>query len=59
MTAVEQFYADLYWSVKREPDEGTATAAIKVHAQACGLVAFVLNVHPDAIARAVAEGSHA
>lgn len=45
----------MYRTVKREPDEGTASAAIRVHAQACGFVAYAFNVHPDYVARCVAE----
>lgn len=46
--------AAMYRRVKRKPEEGTATAAIKCHAQACGFVAYAFNVHPDAVAREVA-----
>lgn len=51
----DQMMATMYRSVRRKPAEGTAMAAIKVHAQACGLVAYVFNVHPDAVARAVRD----
>jgi len=47
--------SDMYWNVKRENKEGTITEAIKTHAQACGLVAFAANIHPDRVARAVRD----
>ena len=47
--------AKLYWQVKREPKEGTIRDAITAHAQACGFVAYVADVHPDAVARAVRD----
>jgi isochorismate hydrolase len=47
--------AEMYWRVKRSPEEGSVSAAISCHAQACGIVAFVSNVHPDNVARAVAD----
>jgi len=51
----EQAMAAMYHRVIRAPLEGTAGAAIKVHAQACGFTAYAFNVHPDQVARAVAE----
>lgn len=45
----------MYRRVKREPEEGTVSAAIVVHAQACGLIAYVLGMHPDAVARVVRD----
>lgn len=45
--------AALYDLVKREPNEGTLAPAIKAHAQACGLVAYICDVHPDDVAQAV------
>ena len=51
------FALELYRRVKRDPREGTITDAITVHAQACGFVAWLMNVHPDAIAAAlIGEG---
>ncbi len=47
--------AALYYRVKREPDEGSIAAAIRVHVQACGFVAYVFNVHPDRVAEAVRD----
>lgn len=44
-----------YRRVLRPPCEGTATAAIKEHSAACGLLAYVLGLHPDRVAEAVAE----
>ena len=49
--------AAMYRRVIRQPSEGTAGAAILVHAQACGFVAYAFNVHPDVVARAVQEAS--
>jgi hypothetical protein len=50
--------AAMYQRVRRQPKEGTITAAILVHSQACGLVAYAYDVHPDAVARVVAECAH-
>ena len=47
----------MYYRVYRKPREGTAGEAIKAHAQACGFVAYALDVHPDEVARVVADGS--
>ena len=47
--------AAMYARVVRKPVEGTAGAAVKVHAQACGFVAYAFDVHPDEVARAVSE----
>lgn len=47
----------MYRRVKRSPSEVIAAAAIEVHAQACGFIAYAFNVHPDTVARAVAEAS--
>ncbi len=45
--------AQMYLNVKRAPSDSGIYQAIKVHAQACGLIAFVANVHPDDVALAV------
>lgn len=50
----DQLLAGCYRRVLRPPTEGTAGAAITQHATACGLVAYVMGVHPDTVARAVA-----
>lgn len=55
MDARAQAAADMYHRVFREPREGTISAAIKSHSQACGFVAYALDLHPDEVARAVAE----
>jgi hypothetical protein len=47
--------AECYGRVVRAPREGTASAAIVEHSAACGLVAYVFGVHPDQVARAVAD----
>jgi hypothetical protein len=49
-----QLLAECYRRVKREPKEGTIAEALLEHAQACGLVAYVLGVHPDEVAKAAA-----
>jgi len=51
----ESLAADLYARIKRKPGEGTASEAMKCHSQACGMVAFMLDIHPDAVAGAVAK----
>lgn len=56
-SADEPMMVALYHETRRAPDEGTATAAILAHAQACGLVAYLLDVHPDRVARAVADAT--
>lgn len=45
--------AEMYRRVKRKPREGTITDAVRCHAQACGLVAYCFDVHPDRVAEAV------
>ena len=47
--------ADLYERVKRPCAEGSLSEAITLHSQACGLVAYVFNVHPDDVAVAVQQ----
>ena len=47
--------ADLYERVKRPPRDGSISAASTVHAQACGFVAWVFDVHPDRVAEAVRD----
>lgn len=47
--------AALYYRVKREPLDGSISAAIRVHAQACGFVAYVFDTHPDRVAEAVRD----
>jgi hypothetical protein len=54
MTRDKEQLAEMYWRVIRVPTEGTAGAAIRCHAQACGFVAYAFDVHPDTVARAVA-----
>lgn len=44
---------ELYAEVKRKPVEGTITDAIKCHSQACGFVAYALNLTPDQVAQEV------
>lgn len=51
--------ASLYRAVKREPKEGTIGEAVKCHAQACGFVAYIADVHPDEVARVVAGAKFA
>ncbi len=53
MTDYQRQLAEMYDRIKRPPNEGTATAAIICHAQACGFVAYAFDVHPDVVARAV------
>jgi len=53
-TARERLAADMYWALKRRPLEGTASAAVQAHSQACGVVGWLLDWHPDRVARAVA-----
>ena len=47
--------AGMYWKVKREPVENSLSEAIRHHAQACGHIAYLLNVHPDRVAEAVRD----
>lgn len=49
----------LYHRSRRKPEDGSVSAAIRVHAQACGLVAFVYDVHPDRVAEAVRDAQRA
>jgi hypothetical protein len=56
--ANENRIAWLYRAIKRKPTEGTLAPAIKAHSQACGLVAHLLDLHPDEVAEAVAESTH-
>lgn len=51
--ADDQYLARLYWNVWRAPAEGTITAGIAAHAAACGLVSYVADRHPEAVAMAV------
>ena len=46
----------MYHRVKREPKEGTISEAIKCHSQACGFVAYALDLTPDEVAREVGGG---
>lgn len=47
--------AEMYHRVKRRPKDGSLASAIRVHAQACGLVAYVFDIHPDGVAEAVRD----
>lgn len=47
--------AEAYKTCKRDPVDGSLAEAIKVHAQACGVVAYVFNLHPDKVAEIVKE----
>lgn len=47
--------ARMYHDVHKAPEEGSIEAAVRRHAQACGLVAYVMNVHPDKVAQAVKD----
>lgn len=47
--------AAMYWQILHEPAEGTMTAAIHEHSQACSTVADAFNVQPDEVASAVRE----
>ena len=49
--------ASLYALVKRPARDYSLTEAIRRHAQACGFVAYVYDVHPDRVAEAVKEDS--
>ena len=49
--------AALYWRIKRSPEEGTLAPAIRAHAQACGLIAYLFDIHPDEVARHVAQAN--
>jgi hypothetical protein len=51
----EEEMVAMFYRVRREPLEGTAIAACRVHAQACGFVAYSFDVHPDHVAQAVAS----
>ncbi len=48
-------FQEMYDRVKRPVREGSLHEAIKMHAQACGLVAYVYDVHPDEVAEAVRD----
>lgn len=51
-----ELMARVYWRVKRHTPESTSLpGAIRDHAQACGVIAFLFDVHPDTVARAVNE----
>lgn len=45
--------AAIYHRVRRKPREGTMNDAIRCHTQACGVVSYVFDCHPDEVARAV------
>ncbi len=45
---------DLYQTVLPIVPEGTALAALRAHIQACGLLAYMLDMSPDEVAQAVA-----
>jgi hypothetical protein len=53
-TTLNNKIIELYYRIKREPD-GSLGDAIKAHAQACGFIAFLLDLHPDRVAEAIAE----
>lgn len=46
---------DMYERIKRKPCDGSLAEAIKVHSQACGFLAYVFDLHPDVVARAVRD----
>ena len=51
-----ELMARLYHRIKRYSPEGGAPAgAIRDHSQACGIIAYLFDVHPDTVARAVKE----
>lgn len=54
LTNDEELIHALYWRIKRKPEEGTLEPAIRTHAQACGMIAFLFNLHPDHVAEIVA-----
>ena len=43
-----------YDSILRREDR-SLSAAIRYHAQACGVTAFIFDVHPDRVAQAVRD----
>ena len=51
----DYLYVEMYNDVKRKPRDGSLAEAVKVHAQACGFVAYAFDVHPDRVAQAVAD----
>ena len=51
---LEREMKSVYGRAKRKPVDGSMREAVKCHAQACGFVAFVFDVHPDVVAKAVA-----
>ena len=51
--ASDRALAEMYAEVRKEPKEGTISEAIKCHSQACGLVAYAFDVHPDSVALAI------
>ena len=53
----EREMAEMYRRVIRPKSDGSLAEAIRNHSQACGFVAYVCNVHPDAVARVVKEFS--
>lgn len=51
----DEFFAALYWRLKRRPNEGTLAPAIKAHSQACGIIAYLFDMTPDEVARIVSR----
>jgi hypothetical protein len=48
-------FQEMYNRIKRPVRDGSLHEAIKAHAQACGFVAYVFDVHPDEVAEAVRD----
>ena len=51
-----ELMARVYHRIKRHsPEGGSLAGAIRDHSQACGIIAYLFDVHPDTVARAVKE----
>lgn len=59
LTAEERATTECYWRIKRKPIDGSFGEAIREHSFACGLVGYVLGMHPDRVAEAVADEAKA
>lgn len=53
--AREAMAVEMYYRVRCEPAEGSVSAAWRRKTQACGFVAYVLDMTADEVAFAVAE----